>query len=110
VAVPLLLGLGVVFVVEATVDVLEVLVPEAGALLAGAVVFATGMVAAGVIAEPEAASVSDVRSMKPAFGATRLGIELEADAVPESLETPSVPQAARPAVRRLDNTTLRISE
>jgi hypothetical protein len=112
VAVPLLLGLVVVFVLEATVDVLEVLVPGAGALLAGGVVFATDVVATGVFAaavvELEAATVSDVRSIKLVFGATKLGMELEVDAVSEPLDSPSAPHAARPNVSRLHNTTLRI--
>jgi hypothetical protein len=57
-----------------------VLVPGAGALLAGGVV----------------------------FGATKLGMELEVDAVSEPLDSPSAPHAARPNVSRLHNTTLRI--
>ena len=112
-AVPLLLGLVVVFVLEATVDVFELLVPEllvpeTGALLAAGVVFATGVIAADALVELEAVAVSEVRSTKPTFGATRLGTELEADAPSESLDAPSAPHAARPNVSRLHNTTLRI--
>ena len=108
VAVPLLLGLVVALVLEATVDVLELLVPEAGALLAAGVVFTTGAIAADALVELEAVAVSEVRSTKPTFGATRLGTELDADAPSESLDAPSAPHAARPNVSRLHNTTLRI--
>jgi len=123
VAVPLLLGLVVAFVLEATVDVFELLVPElllpelllpellvpeTGALLAAGVVFATGVIAADALVELEAVAVSEVRSTKPTFGATRLGTELDADAPSESLDAPSAPHAARPNVSRLHNKTLRI--
>jgi len=60
------------------------------------------------LVELEAVAVSEVRSTKPTFGATRLGTELEADAPSESLDAPSAPHAARPNVNRLHNTTLRI--
>jgi hypothetical protein len=52
-----------------------------------------------------------VRSITPTLGATRLGIGSDAaDAVPELLDPSSAPQAARPNVRRLHNTTLRMCE
>jgi hypothetical protein len=55
--------------------------------------------------------VSDERSITPTPGATRLGIGSEAaDAVPELLDPSSAPQAARPNVRRLHNTILRMCE
>jgi hypothetical protein len=55
--------------------------------------------------------VSDERSITPTPGATRLGIGSEAaGAVPEPLDPSSAPQAARPNVRRLHNTILRMCE
>jgi len=55
-------------------------------------------------------SASDPRSIMPTFGATRLGIESDTvDAVPE-LDPSPAPQAARPNVRRLHNTMLRMCE
>jgi hypothetical protein len=55
--------------------------------------------------------ISEVRSITPTLGATRLGIGSEAaDAVPELLDPSPAPQAARPNVRRLHNTTLRMCE
>jgi hypothetical protein len=73
-------------------------VPDAGAL--GVVLAATFVPV-----------VSEVRSIKPTFGDTRLGVESEAmDAVPELLAPSPAPQAARPNPRRAHSTTLRMSE
>ena len=114
---PVLTGLVEVLLLEATAvvpvllgaepAVLELLVLETGAVLVAGVVLETGAVAAAVV-EPD--SVLDVRSMKPTFGLTRLGVAPEADAVSALLEAPSAPQAANPKVKRLHNTTLRICE
>jgi hypothetical protein len=68
------------------------------------------VLAAGALVELDVATVPEVRSTRPTLGATRVGIELEAAAVSEPLDVPLAPQAARPAVRRLHNRTLRISE
>jgi hypothetical protein len=54
-------------------------------------------------------SVAEVRSTTPVFGDTRLGIvSAPADAVPELLDPSPVPQAAKPNVKRLHNTTVRM--
>jgi hypothetical protein len=87
--------------------VLEWVVLETGMALVAGAVLGTGVVAATVV-EPD--SVLDVRSMKPTLGLTRLGVDAEADAVSALLAAPSAPQAARPKVKRLHNTTLRICE
>ena len=112
---PVLTGLVEVLLLEATVvvpvlladepAVLELVVLETGVVLVAGAVLGAGAVAAAVV-EPD--SVLDVRSMKPTFGLTRLGAE--ADAVSALLEAPSAPQAARPKVKRLHKTTLRICE
>ena len=80
---------------------------ETGVVLVAGAVLGTGVVAATVV-EPD--SVLDVRPMRPTFGLTRLGADSEVDAVAALLEAPSAPQAARPKVKRLHNTTLRICE
>ena len=87
--------------------VLELVVLETGVVLVAGAVLETGVAAATVV-EPD--PVVGVRLMKPAFGLTRLGVDSEADAVSALLAAPSAPQAARPKVRRLHNTTLRICE
>jgi hypothetical protein len=87
--------------------VLALAVLETGVVLVAGAVPDTGVVAATLV-EPD--SVADVRSMKPTFGLTRLGVDSEADAVSVLLEAPPAPQAARPKVKRLHNTTLRICE
>ena len=107
VAVPLLIGLGVAFATVDAPEVPELVFEPVVELLAG-VVLATEVPAAGPLVELEAVAVSAARSMEPTLGATRLGIELEAEAVSASLELPSAPQAARPTVSRLQNRTLRI--
>jgi len=57
------------------------------------------------------ASPSDVRSIKPTLGVTRLGIASETvDAASELLDPDSEPHAARPNVSRLHSTTLRMCE
>jgi hypothetical protein len=114
---PVLTGLVEVLSMEATVvvpvlpaaepAVLELVVLETGAVLVAGVVLGAGAVAATVV-EPD--SVLDVRSMKPTLGLTRLGADSAADAVSALLEAPSAPQAARPKVKRLHNTTLRICD
>jgi hypothetical protein len=110
---PVLTGLVEDLLLEATVvvpvlpAVLEWVVLETGMALVAGAVLGTGVVAATVV-EPD--SVLDVRSMKPTLGLTRLGADAEADAVSALLAAPSAPQAARPKVKRLHNTTLRICE
>ena len=114
---PVLIGLVEVLSLEATVvvpvligaepAVLELVALETGVALVAGAVLGTGVVAATVV-EPD--SVLDVRSMKPTLGLTRLGVDSEADAVSALLAAPSAPQAARPKVKRLHNTTLRICE
>jgi len=72
----------------------------------------TGAALDVVVAGAFVAVTSDVRSIKPTFGDTRLGVESEAaDAVAELLDPPSpAPQAAKPDARRRHRATLRMSE
>ena len=108
---PVLTGLVEVLLLEATIvvpvlpAVLEFVVLETGAVLVAGAMLGTDVVAATIV-EPD--SVLDVRSMKPTFGLTRLGVDAEADAVSALLEPPPAPQAAKPNVKRLHNTMLRI--
>jgi hypothetical protein len=72
---------------------------DEGVVLDMGVALCAVLAAAGV-------SVAEVRSTTPMFGDTRLGVVSEAaDAVPELLDPSPVPQAARPNVKRLHNTT-----
>jgi len=72
----------------------------------------TGAALGVVVAAAFVAVTSEVRSIKPTFGDTRLGVESEAaDAVAELLDPPSpAPQAAKPDARRRHRATLRMSE
>jgi hypothetical protein len=96
-------------------DVLEfVEVLSLAATVAVGTVPVAGVVADAAVAELDegvvlvTTAVPEVRSTTPMFGDTRLGVGSEAaDAVPELLD-PSAPQAARPNVRRLHNTILRM--
>ena len=89
-------------VVEADAGV----VPDTGA--APGVVLAARF--ASVATTAPGAAVAEVRSITPVLGDTRLGVgSAAADVVPELLD-PSAPQAARPNVTRLHNTTLRMCE
>ena len=99
------LELEVVLVAGVVVDATVVgVVPDTGVALC--VVSATRFVS-GVTTAP-AVPVSEVLSTTPMLGATRLGTgSAAADAVAE-LDPSSAPQAARPNVRRLHNTTLRM--
>jgi hypothetical protein len=77
------------------------------------VVFCVVLVAtvAALLPATLVASASDVRSIRPTFGVTRLGIASETvDAASELLDPDSEPQAARPHVSRPHNTTLRMCE
>lgn len=103
------LELGVVLVAGVVVDTTFVELDVGVVADTGA---ATGVVLAARFAVTTAlgAAVAEVRSITPALGDTRLGVGSAAtDVVPELLE-PSAPQAARPNVTRLHNTTLRMCE
>jgi len=63
-----------------------------------------------VAAEGAGAGASDERSIRPTLGDTTTGVGSDTLAVSLELLVPSAPQAARPSVRRLHNTTLRMCD
>jgi len=89
----------------AVVELDEAVVLDTGVVpcvVLAAVLVSLGTTATGV-------SVAEVRSTTPMFGDTRLGVTSEvADAMPELLDPSPAPQAAKPNVKRLHNTTLRM--